>query len=83
MPQERPKGKEMEVVLIVVVTVHFVDATPKATKKKKKTVFECPFQPSMIASTMKLLQMGHCTDLMDITYTEDNIKASVTIDLAS
>lgn len=81
MPQERPKGKEMEVVLIVVVTVHFVDATPKATKKK--TVFECPFQPSMIASTMKLLQMGHCTDLMDITYTEDNIKASVTIDLAS
>lgn len=36
MPQERPKGKEMEVVLIVVVTVHFVDATPKATKKKKK-----------------------------------------------
>lgn len=36
MPQERPKGKEMEVVLIVVVTVHFVDATPKATKKKKR-----------------------------------------------
>lgn len=34
MPQERPKGKEMEVVLIVVVTVHFVDATPKATKQK-------------------------------------------------
>ena len=32
---------------------------------------------------MKLLQMGQCTDLMDITYTEDNIKASVTIDLAS
>lgn len=33
MPQERPRGKEMEVVLIVVVTVHFVDATPKATEK--------------------------------------------------